>query len=209
MSRIEKYRAYRDKIRDKNSITNVLNNPSPKVKEFKKTINEINSKILWSYKPVSINLFEFLSSDISVRDNTFFIQNLLSDLNFNELMIMKDQANLLFLSIKNNKSNLEFEEGWLNNDQGIEKISWCNKTFNEVQKENLKFDNKSLASYNNFLNTIHTAQKSIDSLKSKEIGKIFIFKNNKLKHLLFCSSIGLFAISLISCLIALIVMVSG
>ena len=207
MSRVEKYRTYRERIKNKNDITNVINTSSAKVNEFRKIINDLNSKILLSYKPISIDLFEFLSSDISARDNTYVIQNLLEGLNFNELMVMREQANLLFLSIKHKKTDLEFEEGWLNNNQGIQKIGWCNKVFNEIQKENINFDKVSITSFSNFLSVIQTAETALENLKLKKVTPIPLIKNYKFKYFTFIFFIALFGVSTLLCFIAFIVSV--
>lgn len=111
MSRIEKYRAYREKIKNQNSITSILNESTEKVNKFKKSLDNLNPKILSFYKPINIELYDFLLIDSNSNKNTSIIQNFLNDLNFNELMRIREQANLLLLSSKNIGMTSEFEQG--------------------------------------------------------------------------------------------------
>lgn len=149
MSRLEKYRAHRERIKNDNKIKSALNESSPLIKHIMKTLNDINPKILSTYKPIEIKLIDVLTIDTSNKDNINIIQSFLDNFNFEELIDIRERAELLLLTSKK-ENNLEFEKDWLNQDKGIEQINNCNKMFNEVQDENLLFDKVSKDDYRRF-----------------------------------------------------------
>ncbi|WP_027124086.1 hypothetical protein [Mycoplasmoides pirum] len=205
MSRIEKYRAYREKIKNQNSITSILNESTEKVNKFKKSLDNLNPKILSFYKPINIELYDFLLIDSNSNKNTSIIQNFLNDLNFNELMRIREQANLLLLSSKNIGMTSEFEQGWLNHDRGIMKINNCNKLYGEVQQDNLHFDSNSFETFERFISVIDKVKNNSDNLKLKKVEAISLIKNKSFKYKSFSfviwAVLGIFVVLLITLII--------
>lgn len=109
MSRLEKYRAHRERIKNDNKIKSALNESSPLIKHIMKTLNDINPKILSTYKPIEIKLIDVLTIDTSNKDNINIIQSFLDNFNFEELIDIRERAELLLLTSKK-ENNLEFEK---------------------------------------------------------------------------------------------------
>ncbi|WP_027119951.1 hypothetical protein [[Mycoplasma] testudinis] len=159
MSRFEKHRAIREQMNNEFQIKKALQHVSDLVASYHDKINNIHPKILLSLKPIDIKLMDLLTIDTSNKDSFNQIQQFINEFNFSELTEMQDQAELLLSQSKSNeRGNLEFEQGWLDQDAGAVVINQCNLMFNAAQKQNINFDKTSYQDLIKFKKIVHLSK---------------------------------------------------
>jgi len=154
MTRMEKYKEYRDEIAKSSKLGYAISLDNQNIEKFKAEINKINPAILTSMADQAMSLRKGVTEiNISQKQVPVEISKLFSTLNKAKNTINQENVNTIFFNLQNNsivdnKNNVKTE--WLEENPDYAELGVLAKSVNIDKQHDTKVEKSLENKYNNF-----------------------------------------------------------